>query len=155
MRIYRCQDLSLPYEPIKLPRYCWQRECFCWGSNKNNKWVYLNSYQALIKACLAVEWWDIGRLPGKLLRVSCVSCMAVPRASPGSDVARLDRALGSRDMVLHSSRVTWMHGCCFLHLLCAGFAFCGCTIELIVVFDISCGFRHYCLAWEDFHSTVT
>lgn len=72
MGICWCQGLPLPYEPIKLSRYCWQRECFCWGSNKNNKWVYLNSYQSLIKACLAVERWEIGRLCRKPLRVSCV-----------------------------------------------------------------------------------
>lgn len=60
MKIYWCQGLSLPYESIKLSRYCWKQGCFCWGSNKNNKWVYLSSYQALIKAYLAVEWWEIG-----------------------------------------------------------------------------------------------
>lgn len=94
-----------------------------------------------------------------LLRLSCVSCVrcpcvAVPCASPGSDVARLDRALGSRDMVLHSSGVT-LHGCSLLHLLCASFSFCGHTVEPVVVFDVPHGYRLHPLAWEDFHSTVT
>lgn len=89
--------------------------------------------------CTRAAWGAPGAAtPRFLLRVSCVSCigcpcMAMPCASPGSDVARFGRALGSRDV--HSSGVT-LHGCSLLHLLCASFSFRGCTVELVVVFDV-------------------
>ena len=162
MRVYWCQGPSLPYEPIKFSRYCWKRQCFCWGSNKNNKWVYLNSYQALIKTCLAVEQWEVGS-------AAYLGCLGSPRGSHPHSARRWeflefltfavlvrpcpvpalaaiwpgwDRALGNRDMAPHSSGVT-LHGCFLLHLLCAGFSYCGHPVELRVVFDIPHSYRPY------------